>query len=111
MTTLIAGPVAGMPVLRLLSALASDVRFEMVRILAHGEHCVCDLESILELSQSKVSYHLAALKEVGLVSSEQRGKNSYYRLERGPLYSLGGDLLRALLTPDPALTQRIKSVC
>ena len=99
------------PVLELLKALASDVRFEMIRILAHGEHCVCDLEAILELPQSKVSYHLAALKDVGLVSSEQRGKNSYYRLERGRLYSLGSDLLWALLTPDPVLTQRIKSVC
>ena len=98
-------------VLIVLKALASDVRFEMVRILAYGEHCVCDLEDILELPQSKVSYHLAALKDAGLVSSEQRGKNSYYRLEREPLYSLGSDVLRTLLTPDPMLTQRIKSVC
>ena len=97
--------------LDVLKALASDMRFEMVRILAHGEHCVCDLEGILLLPQSKMSYHLAALKVAGLVSSEQRGKNSYYRLERGPLYSLGSDLLQALLTPDPVLTQRINSVC
>ena len=97
--------------LDVLKALASDVRFEIVRILAHGEHCVCDLEAILELPQSKVSYHLAALKDVGLVSSESRGKNSYYRLEREPLYNLGGELLRTLLTPDRLLTQRIKSVC
>jgi ArsR family transcriptional regulator, arsenate/arsenite/antimonite-responsive transcriptional repressor len=94
-----------------LKALASDVRFEMVRILAHGEHCVCDLEAILGLPQSKVSYHLQVLKEAELVSSEQRGKNSYYRLERESLYSLGGELLCELLTPDLALTQRIKSVC
>ncbi len=45
------------------------------------------------------------------MSSEQRGKNSYYSLERAPLYRLGGELLQALLTPDPRLTQRIKSVC
>jgi ArsR family transcriptional regulator, arsenate/arsenite/antimonite-responsive transcriptional repressor len=98
-------------VLDVLKALASNVRFEMLRILAHGEHCVCDLEAILELPQSKVSYHLAALKEVGLVSSEQRGKNSYYRLEQARLYSIGGDLLGALLTPDLLLTDRIRSVC
>lgn len=98
-------------VLDVLKALASDVRFELVRILAHGDHCVCDLEAILELPQSKVSYHLAALKEVGLVSSEQRGKNSYYRLERERLYPVGGELLQALLTPDPTLTHRIQSVC
>ena len=99
------------PVLDVLKALASDVRFEMVRILAQGEYCVCDLEAILKLPQSKVSYHLAALKDAGLVSSEQRGKNSYYRLERDRLYSIGSDLLRSLLAPDPLLTQRIKSVC
>lgn len=83
----------------------------MVRVLAGGERCVCDLEEILALPQSKVSYHLAVLREAGLVSSEQRGKNSYYRLQEGQLYTLGGDLLRALLTPDPARTQRIGSVC
>lgn len=99
------------PVPEVLRALASDVRFEMLRVLAHGEHCVCDLEAMLRLPQSKVSYHLAVLKEAGLVSSQQRGKNSYYRLEREPLYRLGGELLRALLTPDPLLTDRIRSVC
>ena len=103
--------VSAVTILDILKALASDVRFEMVRILSHGEHCVCDLEAILELPQSKVSYHLAALKDVGLVSSESRGKNSYYRLERERLYGIGGELLQALLTPDPALTHRNKSVC
>ena len=103
--------VSAVTTLDVLKALASDVRFEIVRILAHGEHCVCDLEAILDLPQSKVTSHLAALKEVGLLSSESRGKNSYYRLEREALYSLGSDVLRTLLTPDPVLTQRIKSVC
>ena len=98
-------------VLSILKALASEVRFEIVRILAQGERCVCDLEEVLSLPQSKVSYHLAALREVGLVSSEQRGKNSYYALERAPLYRLGGELLDTILTPDPALTQRIRSMC
>lgn len=117
MTILTARPISGPPVLKPPSALASDVRFELVQILAHGKHCVCDLDAVLNLLQSKVSYHLAALREVGLVSSEQCGKNSYcgktsyYRLERERLYTLGGDLLQALLTPDPGLTRRIKSVC
>ena len=101
MTILAARPISGPPVLKPLSALASDVRFELVQILAHGEHCVCDLEAVPNLPQFKVSYHLAALREVGLVSSEQRGKNSYYRLECERLYTLGGDLLQALLTPNP----------
>ena len=99
------------PVLSVLKAFASEVRFEIVCLLAQGEHCVCDLEAVLGLPQSKVSYHLAALREAGLVVSEQRGKNSFYRLERRALYRLGGELLEAVLAPDTALTKRIKSVC
>jgi ArsR family transcriptional regulator len=51
------------------------VRFEIVSILAQRECCVCELEVLLGFGQSKVSYHLAALKDAGLVWSEQRGQN------------------------------------
>ena len=64
MTIFTAWPISGPPVLKLLSALASDVRFELVQILAHGEHRVCDLEAVLNMPQSKVSYHLAAPRAV-----------------------------------------------
>lgn len=94
-----------------LKALANDIRFEIVRILAHGERCVCDLEDLLQLPQSKVSYHLATLVEAGLIQGEKRGKNSYYRLERSVLYGLGGDLLQTLLTPVPALVERQQVEC
>ena len=101
------------PTLELLKALANDVRFEIVSMLAQRECCVCDLEAMLGLGQSKVSYHLAALRDVALVSSEQRGKNVYYRLERGVLYRLGGDLLEELLRsrPDLNLTDQTESIC
>jgi ArsR family transcriptional regulator, arsenate/arsenite/antimonite-responsive transcriptional repressor len=101
------------PTLEVLKALANDVRFEIVSMLAQRECCVCDLEALLGLGQSKVSYHLAALLEVGLVSNEQRGKNVYYRLERPALYRFGADLLETLLRPRPdlALTHQTESIC
>nr|WP_183984693.1 metalloregulator ArsR/SmtB family transcription factor [Deinobacterium chartae] len=79
--------------LRIIKALAHETRYAIVSLLAQKELCVCDLEALLSLGQSKISYHLALLREVGLVSSEQRGKNAYYRLEREVLYRLGGELL------------------
>ena len=96
-----------------MKALSHDLRFEMVSILAQREHCVCEIEAILLLSQSKVSYHLAALRDVGLVSSEQRGKNIFYRLEREVLYLLGGRLLETLLKPRPdiTLTYQTELIC
>jgi ArsR family transcriptional regulator, arsenate/arsenite/antimonite-responsive transcriptional repressor len=96
-----------------IKALSHDLRFEIVSILAGREHCVCELEVLLSLSQSKVSYHLAALRDVGLVSSEQRGKNVFYRLEREVLYLLGGRLLETLLKPraDINLTYQTELIC
>lgn len=99
--------------LDLLKALASDVRFEIVTILAQRDCCVCELEVLLHLGQSKVSYHLGSLREVGLVSSVQQGKHAFYHLERAPLYRLGGELLETLLRPRPdlALTDQPGLIC
>jgi len=98
-------------VLDQLKALAQDTRYELVRHLALGEHCVCDLEVLLNLPQSKVSYHLGILREAGMVTSEQRGKNMYYALNRPVLYRLGGELLSDLLPDQTNLTHQVKSVC
>ncbi|WP_221090750.1 ArsR/SmtB family transcription factor [Deinococcus aquaedulcis] len=98
-------------VLDQLKALAQDTRYELVRHLAQGEHCVCDLETLLGLPQSKVSYHLNVLKEAGLVSAQQRGKNMYYRLNTAPLFLLGGQLLTDLFPDHPGLIHQTKSVC
>lgn len=98
-------------VLDQLKALAQDTRYELVRHLAQGERCVCDLEALLDLPQSKVSYHLGILKEAGLITSQQRGKNMYYTLRAAPLFQLGGQLLTDLFSDHPALTHQSNSVC
>lgn len=98
-------------VLDQLKALAQNTRYELVRHLAQGERCVCDLEELLALPQSKVSYHLGILREAGLITSEQRGKNMYYALRRAPLFELGGQLLGELFADHPGLTYQTKSVC
>lgn len=98
-------------VLDQLKALAQDTRYDLVRHLAQGERCVCDLEALLDLPQSKVSYHLNLLKEAGLVTSEQRGKNMYYTLKTGPLFLLGGQLLTDLFLDHPYLTHQTKQMC
>lgn len=97
----------------LLKAITHEIRYEILSILAQREACVCDLEFLLGLNQSKVSYHLGILKEAGLVKSEQRGKNSYYRLVVTPLYHLGGNLLEEILTRrlDMPMMNQNESMC
>lgn len=94
-----------------LKALSHEIRFELVQHLAGGERCVCDLEALLGLPQSKVSYHLGILREADLVTAEQRGKNTYYRLRQHQFFQLGGALLTEIFADDPLLTHQNKSIC
>ena len=98
-------------VLDQLKALSHEIRYELIRHLAQGERCVCDLEALLELPQSKVSYHLGILREDSLVRAEQRGKNIYYTLRQEQLFQLGGALLSEIFTDSPSLTHQNKSIC
>lgn len=61
--------------------LSEDTRLKtMLLIRLKEELCVCDLHEALQLSQPKVSRHLAELRKCDLVSDERRGKWVYYRL-------------------------------
>ncbi len=56
------------PVLNVLSALAEPTRLRIVRLLAAGgELCACELMPRLGVSQSRISRHMAMLKNAGLV--------------------------------------------
>ena len=48
--------------------------------LRDGEKCVCDLQALVGDDMSTVSKHLSVLREAGVVASEKRGTNIYYRL-------------------------------
>ncbi len=52
----------------------------MLELLRHQELCVCDLCEALDVTQSKLSFHLKNLKEAGLVRSRQDGRWIYYSL-------------------------------
>jgi len=56
--------------------------------------CVCELQGLYGLAQSKVSYHLRVLREAGLVHETKRGKWGFYAVDRAAaraaLAELGG---------------------
>lgn len=98
-------------VLDQLKALFHEIQIGLVRHLTEGERCVCDLEALLGLPQSKVSYHLGILREADLVTAEQRGKNTYYALRQDQFFQLGGNMLGKIFTIPLALTHQTKSIC
>ncbi len=68
-------------VIPLLTALAEPTRLAALRILWDGgEHCVCELMTKLDASQSRMSRHMSALKAVGLVVDRRDAQWVRYRL-------------------------------
>lgn len=61
-------------------ALADATRLRILRLLASGEVCVCDIHESLQLPQPKTSRHLAYLRREGLVDTRREGLWVYYRL-------------------------------
>ena len=65
---------------RLFKALADPNRLRIVNILSENALCVCDLQSVLNLSQPFVSRHLAYLRNLGVVRDRRDGPRVCYSL-------------------------------
>jgi ArsR family transcriptional regulator, arsenate/arsenite/antimonite-responsive transcriptional repressor len=66
---------------RFFKVLADEARLKMLWLLFHNrELCVCDFMEVLEITQSKASRHLAALRNAGLATDRKEGLWSYYSL-------------------------------
>ncbi|MFC7069077.1 ArsR/SmtB family transcription factor [Halobaculum lipolyticum] len=63
-----------------LAALGSDTRYRLVRLLAtaDGDLCVCELEPLVDVSESAVSHALSTLTDAGLLTRRKEGKWRYY---------------------------------
>lgn len=64
----------------LFKALADETRLRILHLLTRRELCVCQIVEVLRLGQSKVSRHLAHLRNAGLVHDRRDGLWMYYSL-------------------------------
>ena len=58
----------------LFRALADSTRLRLLNLIAEREICVCYFVEILNISQPKVSRHLAYLRRAGIVAARREGK-------------------------------------
>lgn len=66
---------------QLFKLLADETRTTIILLLREaGELCVCDLCTATDLSQPKISRHIALLRDAGLVLDRREGKWIHYRL-------------------------------
>jgi len=65
---------------RFSSAIASKERLIIINALKGQDRCVCELEAILNKSQSTISHHLRKLVAAGLIQGYKKQKFTYYHL-------------------------------
>jgi len=66
--------------------LADPVRAGILRLLANGPHCVCEMAATLGARENNVSNHLARLRDAGLVRASRHAANArflYYERDAG----------------------------
>jgi ArsR family transcriptional regulator len=71
---------------KIFKALSDETRLRIIKLLEKGELCVCDITAALDMVQPKVSFHLSALKEAGLIKDRKQGKWTHYSLNEKDLF-------------------------
>ena len=72
--------VAKSPVDLMFRAFSDRTRLRILHMLRGGELCVCDLVTVIDVPQPKISRHLAYLRRAGLVLGEKQGLWCHYTL-------------------------------
>lgn len=80
---------------RLLKALGDETRMRILNLLAQEELSGTDLMEVLNMGQSRISTHVALLKEVGLVADRRAGRRNYYSIAPGPAAGFWEEVQRA----------------
>jgi len=71
---------------RFHQALADPIRLTVMYALLSQPLCVCVIKGVVQIADSKLSYHLSILKEQDFISGEQQGNWIIYSItDRGRL--------------------------
>ncbi|MBI2652477.1 winged helix-turn-helix transcriptional regulator [Candidatus Woesearchaeota archaeon] len=76
---------------------SNPTRLEILNLLRDKELSVTDLIKKTKLSQANISQHLSIMKSKGIVASNRKGKNIYYKLTN-PKIIKAFNIIRGVLT-------------
>jgi len=76
---------------------SNPTRLEILNILKNKELSVTDMIKKTALSQANISQHLSIMRAKGIVTSNRKGKNIYYKLT-SPKIIKAFDIIREVLS-------------
>lgn len=71
-----------MDLLQVMKALSDETRIRILNLLKDGEMCVCEIETVLNISQSNASRHLTKLTTAKIVDYYKVNKYVYYKMDQ-----------------------------
>lgn len=83
-----------------LALLSNAHRLMVLCQLLEGERSVGNLQSLLGLSQSALSQHLAKLREAGMVATRREAQTIYYRIADPRIRQMIDALYRIYCLPE-----------
>lgn len=89
--------------------LGDPTRLRIVEALSHEELCVCDIATLLGVSQSVVSHSLRALRQMRLVRYRRAGKIAYYALDDSHIATVFSQALAHVAEPRGQTAPRRRS--
>ena len=72
-----------MDLIQVMKALADETRMRILNILKDEELCVCEIEAILDITQSNASRHLNRLNNAKILDNYKMGNYVYYKIDKG----------------------------
>ncbi len=64
--------------IEIFKALGDENRIRILNLLMREELCVCEIETMLGMTQSNASRHLNKLKNAGIITSDKKSQWVYY---------------------------------
>lgn len=74
--------------IKVFKAVADATRLRILKLLAGGELCICEIMLALKKPQSSISHNLSILEDAGLVKERKEGKWCRYRVSDGSVMDM-----------------------
>lgn len=87
-------------------AIADETRQKIMNLVCCNSLSVSEIVEKLDVSQPTVSHHLAILREAGLVSVREEGKQTFYSLDQEQVAVCCGQLM-IKFAPETVTTENL----